>query len=105
MTYHEEQHRELAALEARIHRALGQDQAIRRFNELAHQHAQLPHGPWTHWSADHRPLGAIARGPGPCLCECNRSGFCGGRGLWSPMTALRKTSGCVHIARNDSLDL
>jgi hypothetical protein len=59
---HEDQHRELAALTKRIERALGQDAAIRQFNELAHHHAQLPHGPWTHWHADHRPLEVIARG-------------------------------------------
>jgi hypothetical protein len=58
---HDEQHRELAALQRRVHRAMGQDQAIRAYNQASHLHFQLPHGPGSHWPGDHRPLEVIAR--------------------------------------------
>jgi hypothetical protein len=58
---HEEEHRELSALAKRIERAMGQDAAIQRFNELARAHAERPHCPNSHHPADHRPLSQIAR--------------------------------------------
>jgi hypothetical protein len=56
MLTHEEAHRELAALEARIHRAMGQKGAIGEFNHRARAHARLDHP--THYPSDYRPLEA-----------------------------------------------
>jgi hypothetical protein len=54
MPTHEEAHRELAALEARIHRAMGQEGAIEQFNRRAREHAHIDHA--THHPSDYRPL-------------------------------------------------
>ena len=59
MPTHEEAHRELAALESRIHRAMGQEGAIGQFNRLSREHTRLDHT--THYPSDYRPLDAIRR--------------------------------------------
>ena len=59
MPIHEEAHQELAALESRIHRAMGQEGAIGEFNRKARAHAHLDHT--THYPSDYRPLDAIRR--------------------------------------------
>jgi hypothetical protein len=56
MPTHQEVHRELAALEARIHRAMGQEGAIKEFNRQARAHARIDHT--THYPTDYRPLEA-----------------------------------------------
>jgi hypothetical protein len=56
MPTHEEVHRELAALEARIHRAMGQGGAIEDFNRQARAHTRINHT--THYPTDYRPLEA-----------------------------------------------
>lgn len=59
MPTHEEAHQELAALESRIHRAMGQEGAIGEFNRKARAHAHLDHT--THYPTYYRPLDAIRR--------------------------------------------
>ena len=53
---HEEAHAELAALEKRISRAMGQEGAIGEFNRKAREHARIDHT--THYPSDYRPLEA-----------------------------------------------
>jgi hypothetical protein len=91
---HEEAHAELAALEKRISRAMGQEGAIGEFNRKAREHARIDHT--THYPSDYRPLEAnmtevIIKGttkrtpkaakpkaqPHPCECGCGEQTITG----------------------------